>query len=434
MKDERINTEVKSKILLVDDDTAFLRLMTMRLESEGYEVSAVDNGTQALRIMFQQQFHAVLSDLRMPGLDGLSLFDEILHRYDGIPVILMTAHGTIKDAIAATQRGVFGFLTKPIDHDELRATLDQAMSYRHAHDATEWCQPLITRSPEMLALLAKAKQAAATQSNIMMIGENGCGKRSLATAIHAESSRSDQALISLNCRSMSSDALNEQLFGSQQGNIPSALSLATESTLLLIDIGELNMQIQASLVDYLSAHPNVRIICTNVSSLFDLLAEQKFRQDLYYLLSVISIRVPPLAERFEDIPLIANQLLQVIRQHNSTTATHFSKDAMDVLCTCEWPGNVRQLNNVIEQCAVLSSTPGIAASLVHRVVQEQSHYWPTLTEARDEFEHRYLCRLLQVAEGKVTRAAELAGRNRTDMHKLIKKHDLNPSLFKAKHS
>lgn len=439
----------KPKLLLVDDDESLLRLMSIRLEAEGFEVTSIDNGTQALRIMFNNDFDVVLSDLRMPGMDGLSLFDEILQQHRDLPVILMTAHGTIKDAIAATQRGVFSFLTKPVDHDELRHTLTKAVAQTSKTEIGEWAGEIITRSPDMIKLLKQAEQIADKNVSVLINGASGTGKELLAQAIHKASSRANKPFVAINCGALPENLLESELFGHSKGAFTGAVQAnpglfreADGGTLFLDEIGDMPMSLQVKLLRALqersirpvgsttSIDVDVRVISATHKDLQDAMQDNEFREDLYYRLNVVNLDIPRLKDRFEDIPLLADYLLKQSAKKHSINVVKFADDAINLLTKADWPGNVRQLVNVVERCVALTNAKIIPASLVEQSLSQDTQYWPTLTEARDSFEYRYLCRLLQLTDGNVTRASDMAGRNRTDMHKLMKKHGLNAADFR----
>lgn len=429
-------------LLLVDDDKSLLRLLTIRLEGEGYEVTAVEDGQSALRKLQNDNYDVVLSDLRMPGLDGLSLFEEIMGIRKDIPVILMTAHGTIADAVAATQRGVFGFLPKPVDHDELRALLQKALSQSQAAQPGDWAKDIITRSPEMLNVLDQAFRIAQREVSVLISGASGTGKELLANAIHKASNRSDKPFVAINCGALPENLLESELFGHAKGAFTGAVAAhpglfreADGGTLFLDEIGDMPMTLQVKLLRALqerqirpvgsSKHVDidVRIISATHKDLHKEMEEGTFREDLYYRLNVVNLKLPSLKSRSEDIPLLARSLLQQSAQRHGVNVSQFSDDAMQQLVTSSWPGNVRQLVNVVEQCVALTQTPVIPLHLVEQALSATKQSWPTLTEARDAFEQQYLHKLLKMTDGNVTRAAELAGRNRTDMHKLMKKQD-----------
>jgi two-component system response regulator GlrR len=436
-------------LLLVDDDKSLLRLLTIRLEGEGYEVTAVEDGQSALRKLQNDNYDVVLSDLRMPGLDGLSLFEEIMGIRKDIPVILMTAHGTIADAVAATQRGVFGFLPKPVDHDELRALLQKALSQSQAAQPGDWAKDIITRSPEMLNVLDQAFRIAQREVSVLISGASGTGKELLANAIHKASNRSDKPFVAINCGALPENLLESELFGHAKGAFTGAVAAhpglfreADGGTLFLDEIGDMPMTLQVKLLRALqerqirpvgsSKHVDidVRIISATHKDLHKEMEEGTFREDLYYRLHVVNLKLPSLKSRSEDIPLLARSLLQQSAQRHGVNVSQFSDDAMQQLVTSSWPGNVRQLVNVVEQCVALTQTPVIPLHLVEQALSATKQSWPTLTEARDAFEQQYLHKLLKMTDGNVTRAAELAGRNRTDMHKLMKKHELDAADFR----
>ena len=436
-------------LLLVDDDKSLLRLLTIRLEGEGYEVTAVEDGQSALRKLQNDNYDVVLSDLRMPGLDGLSLFEEIMGIRKDIPVILMTAHGTIADAVAATQRGVFGFLPKPVDHDELRALLQKALSQSQAAQPGDWAKDIITRSPEMLNVLDQAFRIAQREVSVLISGASGTGKELLANAIHKASNRSDKPFVAINCGALPENLLESELFGHAKGAFTGAVAAhpglfreADGGTLFLDEIGDMPMTLQVKLLRALqerqirpvgsSKHVDidVRIISATHKDLHKEMEEGTFREDLYYRLNVVNLKLPSLKSRSEDIPLLARSLLQQSAQRHGVNVSQFSDDAMQQLVTSSWPGNVRQLVNVVEQCVALTQTTVIPLHLVEQALSATKQSWPTLTEARDAFEQQYLHKLLKMTDGNVTRAAELAGRNRTDMHKLMKKHELDAADFR----
>ncbi|MEE3058082.1 MAG: sigma 54-interacting transcriptional regulator [Pseudomonadota bacterium] len=436
-------------LLLVDDDKSLLRLLTIRLEGEGYEVTAVEDGQSALRKLQNENYDVVLSDLLMPGFDGLSLFEEIMGLRKDIPVILMTAHGTIADAVAATQRGVFGFLPKPVDHDELRALLQKALSQSQAAQPGDWAKDIITRSPEMLNVLDQAFRIAQREVSVLISGASGTGKELLANAIHKASNRSDKPFVAINCGALPENLLESELFGHAKGAFTGAVAAhpglfreADGGTLFLDEIGDMPMTLQVKLLRALqerqirpvgsSKHVDidVRIISATHKDLHKEMEEGTFREDLYYRLNVVNLKLPSLTSRSEDIPLLARSLLQQSAQRHGVNVSQFSDDAMQQLVTSSWPGNVRQLVNVVEQCVALTQTPVIPLHLVEQALSATKQSWPTLTEARDAFEQQYLHKLLKMTDGNVTRAAELAGRNRTDMHKLMKKHELDAADFR----
>lgn len=435
----------KPRLLLVDDDPSLLRLLTLRLEGEGYQVLNADSAEAALPLLTKQSVDVVLSDLRMPGLDGMSLFDEIAKRYKGLPVVLMTAHGSIPEAVAATQRGVFGFLTKPLNPVELREVLQRAL-HQSLPEQADWREAIITRSKLMLDLLEQAYRVAQRDVSVLITGASGTGKELLANAIHKASPRASKPFVAINCGALPEHLLESELFGHSKGAFTGAVTEhaglfreADGGTLFLDEIGDMPVALQVKLLRALQERQirpvgsaktiaiNVRVLSATHRDLQQAMSEGVFREDLYYRLNVVNLQLPGLEQRAEDIPLLARHVLQQSADRHHVKVTRFSDDALQLLATAKWPGNVRQLVNVVEQCVALTQSPVISAALVEQALSQNSSYWPTLTEARDQFERQYLIRVLQMTEGNVTRAAELAGRNRTDFYKLLKKHELSAS-------
>ncbi|MDX3775579.1 sigma 54-interacting transcriptional regulator [Chromatiaceae bacterium AAb-1] len=431
------------RLLLVDDDPSLLRLLTLRLEGEGYQVLNADSAESALTLLGKQSVDVVLSDLRMPGLDGMSLFDEIAKRYQGLPVVLMTAHGSIPEAVAATQRGVFGFLTKPLNNAELRDILQRAV-HQSVPEQEEWRADIISRSKVMEQVLEQAYRVAQRDVSVLITGASGTGKEMLAKAIHKASPRTEKPFVAINCGALPEHLLESELFGHTKGAFTGAVSEhgglfreADGGTLFLDEIGDMPVSLQVKLLRALQERQirpvgssktipvNVRVLSATHRDLQLAMAEGSFREDLYYRLNVVNLQLPSLQERPEDIPLLARHILQLSAERHGVKVTRFSDDALQLLTTAKWPGNVRQLVNVVEQCVALTHSPVIGAPLVEQALSQNSSYWPTLTEARDQFERQYLIRVLKMTEGNVTRAAELAGRNRTDFYKLLKKHELS---------
>lgn len=435
----------KPRLLLVDDDPSLLRLLTLRLEGEGYQVLNADSAETALTLLTKQSVDVVLSDLRMPGLDGMSLFDEIAKRYKGLPVVLMTAHGSIPEAVAATQRGVFGFLTKPLNPIELREVLQRALNQSLPEQA-DWREAIITRSQLMGDLLEQAYRVAQRDVSVLITGASGTGKELLANAIHKASPRASKPFVAINCGALPEHLLESELFGHSKGAFTGAVTEhaglfreADGGTLFLDEIGDMPVSLQVKLLRALQERQirpvgsaksiaiNVRVLSATHRDLQQAMSEGAFREDLYYRLNVVNLQLPGLEQRAEDIPLLARHVLQQSADRHHVKVTRFSDDALQLLATAKWPGNVRQLVNVVEQCVALTQNPVISAALVEQALSQNSSYWPTLIEARDQFERQYLIRVLQMTEGNVTRAAELAGRNRTDFYKLMKKHELSAS-------
>lgn len=447
------------KILLVDDDCDLLRLLSLRLAGHGYETVTVESGEEALAQVELARPQMVITDLRMEGMDGMALADCIHRKNPALPVIILTAHGSIPDAVEATKNGVFAFLTKPFNSQDLLAQVEKALSLSGAYNYSEsvaaegWCEEIITRSPLVEDLLSEAQLVAESDASICLRGDSGTGKELLAKAIHKASSRRNQPFIAVNCAAIPELLLESELFGHAKGaftgairDYPGLFQTAHGGTLFLDEIGDMPLALQVKLLRALQEQQvrpvgstsmvsvDVRIISATHKDLDTEVGEGNFREDLFYRLNVVILEMPPLAERREDILLLANHFLAMIK-NGKKKIRGFSTEAMELLVSAPWPGNVRQLCNVVEQTIAFSTTPIISAKLVKKALRHQSSHFPSFADARREFEQEYLAGLLKITDGNVTQASRLAQRNRTDFYKLLQRHNLDPSVFKpAKNS
>lgn len=438
-----------ARLLLVDDDPGLLKLLGMRLVSEGYSVLTAESGPEALRTLSRDKVDLVVSDLRMDEMDGLQLFSEIQKVQPGMPVIILTAHGSIPDAVAATQQGVFSFLTKPVDKDALYKAIDDALEQSAPTTDERWRQAIVTRSPLMERLLEQARMVAQSDVSVLINGQSGTGKEIVAQAIHNASPRRDKPFVAINCGALPEQLLESELFGHARGAFTGAVSnreglfqAAEGGTLFLDEIGDMPVALQVKLLRVLQERKvrplgsnrdidiDVRIISATHRDLPKAMARGEFREDLFYRLNVVNLKIPPLAERTEDIPLLANHLLRQSADRHKPFVRAFSTDAMKRLMAAKWPGNVRQLVNVIEQCVALTSSPVISDALVEQALEGENTALPTFVEARNQFELNYLRKLLQITKGNVTHAARMAGRNRTEFYKLLSRHELDANDFK----
>ena len=442
-------------ILIVDDDADILKLLEMRLTASGYPVIAASSAQQALTLFGMHPIALVISDLRMPEMDGFALF-EAIHRLDStIPFILLTAHGSIPEAVHATQKGVFSFLTKPFESKALLEQVAQALkiSPHHINSPLEndtWRASIISGSQQMQSLLAQAKLVAESDASVLIQGESGTGKELLAQSIHHASPRCERPFVAINCAAIPEALLESELFGHKKGAFTGAtrdhqglFQTADGGTLFLDEIGDMPMSIQAKLLRALQermirpvgastqAPINVRVICATHKNLILEMQEHRFREDLYYRINVVSLEIPPLAKRREDIPLLANHFLAVLNKKYHKNINGFAPDAFELLISAPWPGNVRQLQNIMEQVVVLSTTPIITSGLVERALQDNISSIITFDAARKNFEQQYLINLLKATQGNVTQAARIADRNRTEFYKILDRHHINPALFKT---
>ncbi len=442
------NTKRKARILAVDDDPGLLRLLTIRLRAENYEVEAVENGVQALAAASRFRPDLVISDLRMDQMDGISLLKELQSRWPGLKVIMLTAHGTIPDAVQATQMGAFGFLTKPVEKQELLSQVQKALKISGFTDTgDDWRASIITRSALMDERLGQAHMVAGTDTRLLITGESGTGKELLAQAIHNASPRRAKPFVTVNCSGMAEDLLDVELFGRAAAGTHKALRglflNADGGTLLLEEISELPAGLQVKLLRVLQENAvrpvgaadgiavNVRVISSTHRDLQQLMTAGSFREDLYYRLNVVHIDLPPLSKRREDIPLLAGHFLAQIAKETGVRKI-YAPEAVELLATSEWPGNVRQLQNVVRQTCAVAQTPIIPVELVQQSLGGTQTRLVSFDEARDEFTRSYLSQILQITGGNVSQAARLAKRNRTDFYKLLGRHQLVPDDFKGR--
>lgn len=442
----------KPQILLVDDDAGLRELITLRLEANGFSVDAVDSGEAALGKLAVARPDAVLTDMQMNGMDGMALFNAIHARDPSLPVIILTAHGTIPDAVAATQRGLFGYLTKPYDAPTLIDLLKRATQLAgNSPDAIDdsWRCEIVTASPVMEILLAEARLTAQSDAALLIQGESGTGKELLARAIHRASPRHAQPFVAINCGAIPAELLESELFGHVKGAFTGAgrdhagLFVSAEGgTVFLDEIGDMPAPLQVKLLRVLQecevrpvgsteTRPvDVRILSATHRNLEEAITTGIFREDLYYRLNVVNLMLPPLRERREDIPLLAQHFLSTLTKKYQRRIHGFAPDAQKMLTAADWPGNIRQLHNVLEQCCALCTTATIPATLVARALRDKPTEIQPLAEARTAFERDYLITLLKLTHGQVSEVARLAGRNRTEVYRLLQRHGLTPALFK----
>ena len=439
-------------ILAVDDDIDLLKLLSVRLKTAGYEVATAISGERALASLAAVRPQLVITDMRMDGMDGMMLFEAIRKQYPTLPVIMLTAHGTIPDAVAATQHGVFGYLTKPVDPKVLIAEVERALAMSAPTAATQgaWREAIVTRSTLMEDVLAKAQLVAAGDAAVLITGESGSGKELLAHAIHEASSRAAAPFIAINCGAIPEQLLESELFGYVKGAFTGAVRdskglfvAAHGGTLFFDEIGDMPQALQVKLLRVLqerqvrplgttqSHDVDVRIISATHRNLEEEMKAGNFREDLYYRLNVVGLSLPRLADRREDIPLLARHFLTKLAAQYHKETIGFAPEALELLITAAWPGNVRQLYNVVEQTVALTTTPLISSTLVEQALREAQRATDSFEDARRRFEREYLVQLLKITGGNVTQAARLAKRNRTEFYKLLARHALDPAQFKA---
>ncbi|WP_075149327.1 sigma 54-interacting transcriptional regulator [Thauera chlorobenzoica] len=445
-----------ARLLLIDDDTDLLRRLSLHLRASGYRVVTATSARHARARLGTRRFDLVLSDVHLPDGDGLALFEDIRRQHPALPVILLTAHGSIPDAVEATSRGVAGYLTKPFDSQTLLRHIGQALQFAAPTAAAPspgdaaWRAGIISRSMRMHTLLDEARLIAASDASVLIRGDSGTGKELLARAIHLASPRAAAPFVAINCGAIPEPLLESELFGHVRGAFtgatsahPGLIQAAHRGTLFLDEIGDMPPALQVKLLRVLqeravrpvgatrAAAVDLRILSATHHDLDAALAAGQFREDLYYRINVVHLELPTLAERREDIPLLAEHFLRQLTQKYGKRLSGFAPDALEALASANWPGNVRQLQNVVEQVCALTTTALIPRTLVDRALRVKPVDALGYAGAKQRFERNYLIQLLKLTAGNVSEAARLAERNRTEFYRLLQRHGLTPDLFRG---
>jgi two-component system response regulator GlrR len=449
----------KEKLLVVDDDSNLLELIKMRLEAAEYEVAISLNADDAVEAVKRDAFDLCVIDLRLLDRDGISLMGEIHLIKPDIPVIILTAHGSIETAVEAVKKGAFNYLTKPFDPQELLLQIKRAMENRRLISEIKRLEDLlkerydfanfVTKSEKMQQLLEQVSRVAKTDSTVYIYGESGTGKELIARSIHLASERKDKSFVAINCAAIPETLLESELFGHEKGAFTGAVrtskglfAQAHQGTVFLDEIGDMPLSIQAKLLRLLqeqqfypvgSEKPIIVDVRVIVATNKDLEAEVKngsFREDLFYRVHVIPINLPPLRERKEDIPILAEHFLKKFSEKMKKGTKGLAPAAVQKLMLYDWPGNVRELENTVEYAVALTQQDIIHEDIILPAKDLPAESLKPLKEAREEFEKIYLIRLLEFTRGNVSKAAKVAGRYRADFYNLLKKCNLKPEDFK----
>lgn len=445
-----------ARVLIVDDNIDLLRLISIRLKPMQFELKTVESAEEALSTLALWRPDLIITDLQMPGMSGMELFKHVQASDPLLPFIILTAHGTIPDAVDATQAGVSSYLTKPFDSKVLVTQIQIALKssgFRPENrnqpaplitSCTKWRQEIITKSPIMEALLDQTMQLAKSNALLAFVGEPGTGKDKLARAAHACSNRADKPLVHLAFISIPRDLLEIEIFGRigngtyEKPQQMGLLRLAHRGTFLLNDYNEVPTRILQKLLNTLidrkayevdSTRPypvDVRVLVTTTRFESEI-NEDSATANIAARLGYTELVVPPLRKRREDIPLL---IQHTISKHTSQKQIQFSAKGMQHLLAADWPGNVRHLISVITQCVRLSKTKIISEAMVQSRLSSDSYEVETLSTAHRTFERNYLVEALKVTNGNVTKAAGLAKRNRTEFHRLLKKHKIEAKSFR----
>lgn len=452
-------TALKAKILAVDDDSNLLEVLRMRLESANYEVVTALRGEDAVDAVKQQSFDLSIIDLQLGSCDGISLMSEIHQVNPDIPVIILTAYGSIESAVEAIKKGAFSYLTKPFDPVELLLLIEKALESRRLfsevkrlkgllkekHDFTN----IVAKSEKMQSVLGQVSIIARTDSTVYIQGESGTGKELIAHAIHLGSDRKERPFVAINCAAIPETLLESELFGYEKGAFSRAaqgakglFTQAHKGTLFLDEIANMPLSLQKKSLRVLqerqfyplgSSKPveiDVRIIVATNQDLKNEVKEGRFREDLFYRIHVIPINLPPLRERKEDIPSLVDEFLNEFNEKMKKKVKGLTPSALQKLMLYNWPGNIRELKNTIEFAVAMTQQDVITEDLVLQTTDQTYEKFQSLKEARAVFEKNYIVHLLEITGGNVSKASELAGKYRADLYNLIRKYDLKPETFK----
>jgi two-component system response regulator GlrR len=448
MRDKSNNSDYH--LLIVDDDEDILLLLTKWLEDEGFTITTAKSGEEALTKIATVNPRLILTDLYMQGMGGMQLLTEIHLDNPLLPVIMLSGQAQIPDAVKATHLGCSAFLTKPIQQNELIDQIKQTLRLSvDGSSIDKFGKDIIYRSKRMADLLEIAETVADTNVTVFISGATGTGKEVIAKAIHEASTRRENPFIAVNCGAIPEQLLESELFGHEKGAFTGAntrheglFNAANGGTLFLDEVGDMPLSLQVKLLRVLQdleVRPvgstqtfpvDVRIISATHRDLSKAVKDNSFREDLYYRLKVVPLEMPTLAERAEDIPLFVEYFLEKFANKVKQKKIRFAPAAMDYLAMSSWPGNIRQLINVVELCATLCKTSTISLGLTKKALQDEPQSMQTLKDVKQACERNYLISVLRITGGHVANSARIAGRNRTEFYKLLSQHEIDPVQFR----
>jgi two-component system, NtrC family, response regulator AtoC len=453
---------MSSRILIVDDDEVSCQLFAETLEQEGYHVDQVHSGDEALALLRDNLHDLLVIDVRMPGLTGLEVTRTVHAKQASLPIIVMTAFGSMETAIEAIHEGAFDFISKPMNLEEIKKTVSRALAQRALQDnaqkssveiRSEPSGAIIGMSPAVMEVYKTIARVAPTKSVVLILGESGTGKERIARAIHQHSPRANHPFVAVDCGALTETLLESEIFGHVRGSFTGAVAdkkgvfeEAEGGTCFLDEIGDISPNMQAKLLRVLQEHEvrrvggkdwvkvDARVIAATNQNLDALVAKGTFRQDLYYRLNVVAIHLPPLRDRVEDIPLLAGYFLKCYSQENGKSVTAISDAAMKLLCDYSWPGNIRELENAIEQAVVLSNQPVLAPDDFPPAVRSNatSKLTPNLppdgqflfsdTPTLEEIKKRYVLHVLNRNQGNVSRTARVLNVDRRSLYRMLARY------------
>ena len=447
------------KILVVDDDKNLLELLRMRLEAADYQVSTSLTEEGAEELVREDAFDLAVIDLQLQKMDGIALMRQLHLIHPDLSVIILTAYASIETAVEAVKSGAFTYLTKPFDPRALLIDIEKALENKKLTHEIKHLKGMlserfdipniIAKSEKMREIITMVSRAAETDSTVYIQGESGTGKEIIAKAVHLASARKDQPFVALNCAAIPVTLLESELFGYEKGAFTGAirsmkgqLAQADKGTFFLDEIGDMPLAIQAKLLRVLqerqfyplggkkSISVDIRVVVATNKNLQEEMQKGAFREDLFYRIYVIPIIIPPLRERKEDIPALVDFFLKKLARQMKKGVKGLTPMAMQKLMIHDWPGNVRELENSLEFAVAMAPGELITEDLILQGREIPAEPLVPLKEAREDFERRYIIRLLEMTQGNVSKASGLAGRYRADFYHLLKKYHLVPDIFK----
>ncbi len=443
----------KGKILVVDDDRNILHVIQMRLVSGGYHVITTSGAEETLKLAEQEPFDLMLIDLKLNGHDGIQLMEDVHRINPNIPVIILTAYGTINSAVNAMKKGAYSYLTKPFDGHELLVQIDNCLAQRRLSTEVKRLRNLVKKKYGFDNIIGKSKKmekvfeqvtlAAATDSNVYIEGKSGTGKELIAKTLHVASARKDGPFVALNCAAIPENLMESELFGYEKGAFTGAnvrkkglFAEACSGTFFLDELSEMPLSMQVKMLRALEEKEfysvggrqtikvDARIIAASNKNLEQEIKNGNFREDLFYRIHVIPIKLPPLNERKEDIPILSRHFLQKFSTEMGKEIEAFSTNAMQKLISYPWPGNIRELENTIECAVAMTKRNIITEDLILQTQNINTESLKPFKSAKENFEKNYLIQLFELTRGNVSQAAKLAGKYRADVYELIKKYNL----------
>jgi len=451
---------MNQNILIIDDERNIRRTLDMILSGEGYQVFTCASAQAGLDVLKKDRIHLVLLDIVMPEINGLDLLPKLLEVRPNLAIIMISGHGSVQNAVLAIKRGAYDFLEKPLDRDKVLMAISRALQTRklaaenrHLKQQIEGRYEMVGQSPALTEIRNQIARVAPTNGRVLILGESGTGKELIARAVHKMSHRAKNSFIKVNCAAIPEELIESELFGSDRGAFTGAVKTrdgkflqADRGTLFLDEIGDMSLSVQAKVLRALEQgefervggaktfRVDVRVIAATNKNLHAEVEQGKFREDLYFRLNVVPLTAPPLRERREDIPELAEHFLNAYAEENGFLPKALSAEARDLLLQYDWPGNIRELKNLVERLSIMVSGdtiyPEDLPTLDGMSIPKQPDSFPdlgagkTLRQVREAVERHYIAEALERHKGNVTRASNALGIERTNLHKKIKQYDL----------